>query len=546
MSNPLDGATKDEIAHTVKAVLATFTTQYVKHYGIALVKKTEQDAMKEVPPLKLLKRENEWTDDLKVGYLVKEGAVRKNWKKRWFIVRHDYSVDYFTDEKSAGKPKPKPKGTMHLAGYHVVENIGEGLLKTAKDLAEKMGVDMSQLPKPKEYPEHCFEVHHSRRRCYFIQCASQEEKAEWVEMFKTCCRNSWGLKNRDPVHTTAFHRAVRETRWSLGRWGWWSYGGSEEQILSDVVSDEIEYKTLGKIYSKISGPWVVRNTIRNSVLKTIDSIVSAGVNPAWAAMAKTVEELRPKMEPTIKDLADPLGKAKAEVREKIKDAVTSALDPIFEQHVTPHIGKIVTIIKSPVVDSYQESYGIFHKNVTEFSETADLKDPSGGFKKLGWVSRSYWTMRPATEKLDVMYEPLWLLREIFSEIWPWSIIWKTQDSIRDVTDRAIYTFEVKLKEELQQNADAGKEAIDKTVDQVKEWFDNDSSWHATQAYIHILKSIIMPPLNAVANPAVNALLDPLDSAIPDAMKQFIDIGDEFQQLLETMVGALIEVVLRSG
>ena len=34
-----------------------------------------------------------------MGYLTKRGAVVKNWKKRFFVVNPDYSVDYFESEE---------------------------------------------------------------------------------------------------------------------------------------------------------------------------------------------------------------------------------------------------------------------------------------------------------------------------------------------------------------------------------------------------------------------------------------------------------------
>jgi len=330
----------------------------------------------------------------------------------------------------------------------------------------------------------------------------------------------------------------------LGRWGWWSYGGSEEQILSDIINDEIEYQTIGKVYSKLSGPWIIRNTVRNSALKVIDSMVSAAVNPAWAAMSKTVDEIRPKLEPVIKGLIDPMGAAKEEIRGKIKDAIMSVLEPLIDKHVNPHLSKIMDILKAPVKTAYDEAWSIVQTNVKQYGETADLKDPSAGFKKLDWVARSYWTMQPATSKLDVMYEPLWLLREIFSDIYPWSLIWNSQDEIRQTSDDAIYTFEVKLKEAIEKEPGADKAVIDQTLSQVQALFEEDSNYLSMKVWRTILKAIIMPPLEAVSNPAVKTLLDPLDSAIPDPMKEFISISDEFGILLNDIVDSCIDAVLK--
>ena len=42
-----------------------------------------------------------WTRDYKSGWMTKRGAVRKNWKKRFFVVRSNFSVDYYANEEVA-------------------------------------------------------------------------------------------------------------------------------------------------------------------------------------------------------------------------------------------------------------------------------------------------------------------------------------------------------------------------------------------------------------------------------------------------------------
>lgn len=110
MSLPLD---KDEAQRIIKSVLATFTTQYTKHYTLTLAEVKEREILEDLSPkYKLKEREvltepsrpsdqstQESKEDLKAGYLTKEGGLRKTWKKRWFIVRHDYTVEYYSDEK---------------------------------------------------------------------------------------------------------------------------------------------------------------------------------------------------------------------------------------------------------------------------------------------------------------------------------------------------------------------------------------------------------------------------------------------------------------
>jgi len=343
----------------------------------------------------------------------------------------------------------------------------------------------------------------------------------------------------------AFNKAVRATRWSLGRWGWWSWGGSEDQVLSDIISDEIDWQVMGKVYSKITGPWMVRSSIRNQVLKLIDGLVSGAVAPAWKAMSTSVEELRPKIEPKIKEAVGPIATAKKQVVDKITDAALGVVNPLLEKHVTPHLSKLIEIITAPVADSYTESFGIFEEAVKKYAENADLKNLSKGFGDLDWTGRSWWTMRPVTQKLDVMYDPLWLLREVFSEISPWSLIWNGHDQLRKRMDNAVYTFEERLKKKVEENPDAGKEVIEEVKNSVLDDYKSDGEVHRIEFYKEIIRAIVMPPLNVVLIPASKSVLEPIQSVIPDAVQQFIDIGEEFDNVVNGIVDGSIVTVIKS-
>jgi len=544
VSNPVDASTKQEIEDLIKAILKTFTTQYVKWYAIYLCKKLKEDAMIEPSPYKLLERP-ENTDPIKKGWLVKEGGVRKTWKRRYFVARHDFIVDYYEKEEEANKEKGKMKGSMSLCGYRVIEDPNDGIIKRLRTMAEKMGVNIDDIPKPKEYPKLTFELHHSRRRCYFIQCENEEEFKQWVDKFKTICWRAYGLKNKEQVHEKAFHEAIRRTRWDLGRWGWWSYGGSEEQILSDMISDQIEWAVMGRIYGKITGPWAIRNTIRNQILKTLDTVIMAGVTPAWKVMSQTVETLRPQIEPKIQPLLDPIGKAEEQIIDKIKDAAMSVITPALEEHVVPHLAKIMAIIQLPMTVSYDASYKIFSKSLEKLELKADKEETKKHcFKDLDYVPRS-WEMYDATRELDILYDPLWALNVIFKEIYPWSLIWRGHDQLRDTMDNAMYTFEKKLMD-TEASFSEGRALIDKLKEEVLADYQFDGRLKTIKWYCEILKAIVYPPFNATIMPLCKALLEPINSAIPDAMAQFIDIEQMFDDLVNGIIDDSIEVVVSSG
>lgn len=108
ISPPIDGATQEEIKELIKRVLVTFTTEYVKHYTLELVKKLLADASAEPgPEWKLMERPPR-TDSFMEGWIEKEGGFfSKKFQKRYFVVRPDYMINNYETEAEAKKRKRK-------------------------------------------------------------------------------------------------------------------------------------------------------------------------------------------------------------------------------------------------------------------------------------------------------------------------------------------------------------------------------------------------------------------------------------------------------
>jgi hypothetical protein len=272
----------------------------------------------------------------------------------------------------------------------------------------------------------------------------------------------------------------------------------------------------------------------------------AGVTPAWKAMSSTVEQVRPTIEPKIKELVDPIGKAEAELIEKIKNAAMSVINPLLEEHVTPHLSKIMEIIQSPMTEAYEESYKMFEEQINKFEIKPTRAELTTSFKTLDYVPRS-WDMYHATRKIDILYDPLWALNVIFTDIYPWGLIYRGHDDIRSTMDNAIYTYEQKLLTASEGNDSAlTKDLSEKSKSETLEDYKFDGKLKTVQWYCTIMKTIVMPPFNGLVIPACKAILSPISEAIPEPMKQFIDIEQLFDDMLNSIIDASIETVVSSG
>lgn len=537
----MDAQLKQEIADTIKKAVTIFTVQYTKAYLLAIVRMIKLESKKQKIDWHLESRPPK-KDPLKEGYITKESVHLKKWNKRYFVFRPNYTIDYYDSDALAHQLEEKGKegkkrGTINLSGYRVIEDPNQGALVRLKRLAEKMGMDLSNLPKPKEYPPLTFEVHHDRRPCFFLKCENKEEFDQWVAQFKTACWNARAFSWDDWCHQQAYPVALRKTRWEMGRWGWWGSQGSEEQLLAELISDELDYDIMGRLYYKLPGPWIVRNKLRNMALSTIDTMVLAAVKPAWAGLRKAAEELRPKIEPKIREMTEPIFKAENEIIGKMREAVMSVLEPLLKEHVTPHLGKIVNIIKSPMREAYADAANLFDEKITKW--TPKDGDMSKSFRDLDYFARSYWELRDALRKTDEMYEPLWLLREIFSDIYPWGLIWKAHNSVYKHVDNAVYTWEQAMLK------GGNPELAEPLKRDVIIKYRHDTDIETTRYYANILKKIILPPFEAAVHPVAKHIIEPLAEAIPEPLREFIDIKQMFEDLYKGIVMDSIHIVLRA-
>src|SRR5687768_5689527 len=103
-----------------------------------------------------------------------------------------------------------------------------------------------------------------------------------------------------------------------------------------------------------------------------------------------------------------------------------------------------------MTEAYDGTYKLFDERIAKFDPKGNkAEEVKKAFsEQLDWYSRS-WELYPACDKVNVMYDPLWALNVIFTDIYPWGLIWQAHDEVRHRMDNAIYTFEQRLLKEME-------------------------------------------------------------------------------------------------
>lgn len=485
---------------------------------------------------------------------------------------------------------------MCLAGYTVNEEPNKGIIQRKQKLAEQMGVDISELSKPKEWPQETIEIHHPRRRTWYVVCETMEDKNAWLAQFKSCCRNAHGLKTREKVHEYAFAEAIRETRIALGHWESYSWGGSESDVLADLIAEEIDNTIMSRIYAKISGPSILRAKIRKTVVKAMNSAISSASSAAWSACEKAIAEVRNKVDPIIhNNIASILEKEEA-LTSKIKEGALAIITPVLKEHVTPHLAKIASICKSPITAAFDKATELFIQEVSKLNVSGSTKDEVKrsiyGLNYFTW-----WSISPALDKLvrcisvflsrceftnsiisfsifvlsefcklmirlqnltpfpfpiccqDVMLEALQALQDFFPDISAYTLIWDVREKLRARVDAACFSFEDRLLASIDVNPDLlrNNQALVATAGNIRagvvEDLRHDAKIAARQFWIKLVKAIVKPPFEKLVIPACKDVVDPLVDLIPEPLKEIIDPHKALEQVLDDIINASIMAVI---
>jgi ferredoxin len=341
---------QEKVDEIVKLILATFKSQYLSEYAAQLVQQFKDELEEEADGLlagssnkldTLPKAEMRNGNAIFEGWLTKLGAVRKSWKRRWFVVQPDYTLSYY-----AHKGDQRPKGEMNLQSYKVRTDC------------------------QRDQKDFCVELYHPKRRCLFVYAESKESYAQWTPILREVCRKSRYVLHPDPMRTRAFEvayaatsRRVANVENAAGQ----IPEGSEAEALAELVYDCIHSIVLVEVYPESLSQEahfkrVGMRTSRYLVAKRLAARVGADVLAAIQDIHTTADQVRqlqtelrsPYMWGQYIEAEDELGR-------RIDEAITMVLTPVISKIIRPTTRHVLQVSIPMIADTYHKTLDQFHK-----------------------------------------------------------------------------------------------------------------------------------------------------------------------------------------
>jgi hypothetical protein len=488
--NPFDKESQEKTQEIITTTMETFATTYPKAYVKAVaLNMLEEKTGGDDDPLQLL--ESTAPEVRKSGLLMKLGAVRKNWKKRWFVVNAEYSVSYYVSEAAFTKGD-KPKGTFSLFGYEVDESKKEESLIMLKPEAED------------DYA----------KRVWSFKAPDEESYKQWSSMFAAGGKNAENPMHPDESRQAAFETTMDAIKEAAGMGYGWYPKDSENNQLCYFINKRVENEILSeKVWPQITvNNATIKKKIINKVRSIVGGLIATAVDAAWKAATSAVDAIEQATADSIAKVIEPLGDAINKCKETVGESLEKVLGPIFSK-----------IAEKIPQDAYLPAFKcitFYHKLMMEkFIELADdtEKDIEEKVLELWWKlwSSDFDPAIEATEEVKGALEGNSL----------WDVYYRIENDVQTLLRNAFKTLSV--------NKDKGLTAGMLAHDSKK-----------------LMLEQAMDVFNLLSETALAKLTDPVTGEIeesipvPEPMTEFIDpaglVGDMAQDFFEAQFSKFTE------
>jgi len=452
---------------------------------------------------------------VKFGMLTKRGDSVKNWKARFFKAYNaadNYKIEYYDGTNESGKLK----GTIWCAGYRAQHVYSDEHAEFGE-----FGIKLV----PWSY----------RRRTWYIKCADEAERKEWMNVFENACWKSKPPRDEDDCIADAFSNALQACRWRYWFWGWYSDAGSEGERLGEFILDVLDREVINAILDGIAENPAKSMTV-DLVRKTIGGTVKAAASSAWTSAVTAVRSTSTTIQSQVKDAIGPLLEKQKAFKEQIVAKVMGTVTPFLSSKGSDLLKPILNVILKPITDAFILAAKGFHSHMsskitsnefapTKFNSTLDYTD-----WQMDWWSGPIYR---AYEIVSSMYSSdLAVVASLFvGGITPYTVYNMVLDKLRMIIHRAVFTFG-QLAKAVGESEHAG------VLAHVTQLLFHDCMIMIKSTIMTVLTAILDSPLQELVIKPCNELIAPIQdmiNAVP-----VINMLFDLPTMLAEVVGSIEE------
>jgi hypothetical protein len=470
MGNPIDEACQAKINETIQDVTTRFATEFSKSYTQAVVVKAKAELEGECSDgLKLLDAPPQ-DEIIKQGMLTKRGESVKNWKPRYFTAFNaadNYKIEYRDGVTDAGKLK----GVIYCAGYYPREFNSEDI----KEQGGEAGIKL--IP------------YSSRRRTWWIRCADDKERKEWMKVFETACNKAVAPKDDDECVAEAFDVTMRNIRWYYWFWHWSANAGSEGERLGEFLLDLLDREILNAILNDIpeSG---TKQMVVDTVRRTVSGSVKAACNSCWISAVGAVRSLATTIQSTVKELIAPVVEQEKALKSTIIDLIGGTINPVLADKGSTMLSPVLTIVFGPITKA-------FIAGCEGFQEMMDERIKEGHFGKGSFEGE----LKRAHRQTEYWYGYMSKCNNIADDLYD-SNLGKIADLLGGVDGRDVYYMILEKARLMMHRALATFSKMAKDVEDLKSVLDHVMALLFHDALI-MIKSVVSEIFFSILNPVIS-------------------------------------------
>jgi hypothetical protein len=351
-----------------------------------------------------------------------------------------------------------------------------------------------------------------RRRVWYVRCANEQDKEEWMRIFNNACNKAEPPVNKDRVLAEAFMGAYRAVRWNYGFYGWYSIYGTEAETLGGLCCDILNRELINDVvYNIPNGPQ--RSTAISIVRKTVDTAVMAAVSAAWNSCVMSCEGLRPTLENTVKSLLAPVFEQEVAVKEKVVSSISGTVNPFLADVGGRVCRPLLRIAANSITRAFCAAIKGYAQKMRDKIDQGQFAEAQFA-SNIRWADREieYWWSGPLEESNRICWSiytsDLAEVAALFSSggFTPYSVYSDALESIRDLAHRAHYKFTLR-------SIEAGYSGLADILQEVLADMVHDAKIAEMAILNSILNSILQPSVESNVIVPCGELVQPVQDMI---------------------------------